>query len=211
MKRVLESKGRAVLEPAVRGLVALRVSPTAITLVGLALHAVGGAVIGFGRPRLGVLVLVVAALCDALDGQVARRSGRTTRFGAFLDSNVDRIEEAFVLAGVSALFQRTEPEHGPLLAVLVLLALAGSIITSYARARAEGLGLECKVGLFERPERVVVTLVGLLAGGRVLVGAVALVLVLSWVTVLQRILHVHRLLAAPGPGPGGRGGSEPGT
>ena len=80
------------------------------------------------------------------------------------------------------------------LAIATLVALGGSIITSYARARAEGLDLECKVGLFERTERVVVTILGLLIGRRALIGAVLVLLVLSWITVLQRILHVHRVV-----------------
>jgi CDP-diacylglycerol--glycerol-3-phosphate 3-phosphatidyltransferase len=163
------------------------------------LNVACGVVVGYGHARAGGLLLVAAGICDALDGQLARHTGRTSRFGAFLDSTIDRIDESAVLAGIAAWFLRTSVEHGPPLAVATILALAGSLITSYARARAEGLGLECKVGAFERPERVVVTVVGLLAGPRALVGAMLLVLLLSWFTVLQRVAHVRRAAAGPEP------------
>jgi CDP-diacylglycerol--glycerol-3-phosphate 3-phosphatidyltransferase len=199
--RDLQDRGRALLSPLVAGLARTGISPTAITLVGLALHFVGGIVVGIGEPRLAALVLLIAGVCDALDGQLARRTGQVTRFGAFLDSNVDRIEETAVLAGIAAFFQTTHWPYANALIVSTLLALGGSLITSYARARAEGLGLDCKVGWFERPHRVAVVLAGLLVGPRGLAVAIPVVLVLSWVTVLQRIHHVHRVSAeAPGGG-----------
>jgi CDP-diacylglycerol--glycerol-3-phosphate 3-phosphatidyltransferase len=207
---------RRVLNPVVSGLAKAGVTPTQVTLMGLALNVASGVIIGAGRLRAGGLMLIVAGLCDALDGQLARRTGRVSRFGAFLDSTIDRIDETAVLAGIAAYFLRpgggwNESGEGPAhalgqagmphlgpgawLAIAALVALAGSIITSYARARAEGLGLECKVGLFERTERVVVTILGLLLGRRALIGAVIGLLVLSWFTVLQRIVHVHRVVA----------------
>jgi CDP-diacylglycerol--glycerol-3-phosphate 3-phosphatidyltransferase len=170
------------------------VSPTTITLVGLVLNVASGVLAGLGHAPAAGGVLLVASACDALDGQLARRTGRTSRFGAFLDSSVDRIDETAVLAGIAAYFQRSHTTHAELLVVATVLALAGSLITSYARARAEGLGLECKVGAFERPERVAVVIAGLLFGQMALAGAVLVVLVLSWFTVLQRIEHVRRLL-----------------
>ncbi len=190
-------RGRAILMPLVDGLARAGISPTAITLLGLALHLVGSVVVGLGRARLGAGVLIVAALCDAMDGQLARRTGKVTRFGAFLDSNVDRIEETAVMAGIAAYFQATHWTHAEALVVATMLALAGSLITSYARARAEGLGLDCKVGWFERPDRVAVVTAGLLFGPWFLVAAILVVLVLSWVTVLQRIHYVHRVSGQP--------------
>ena len=218
-------RARGILDPTVRALASAGVSPTAVTLFGLGLNVASGVVIGLGHLRAGGLLLVVAGLCDALDGQLARLTGRVSRFGAFLDSTIDRIDETAVLAGFAAYFlrgvgsfpfaigaARGEIELPRLLdrdawmAVVTLVALGGSIITSYARARAEGLGLECKVGLFERPERVVVTILGLLLGRRALVVAVILLVALSWLTVVQRILHVRRVVAqavvAPDPAGG---------
>jgi CDP-diacylglycerol--glycerol-3-phosphate 3-phosphatidyltransferase len=194
-----QDRGRALLGPTVEALARTGISPTAITLVGLALHFVGGIVVGIGEPRLAALLLIIAGVCDALDGPLARRTGQVTRFGAFLDSNVDRIEETAVLAGIAAFFQSTGWPYANSLIVATLLALGGSLITSYARARAEGLGLDCKVGWFERPHRVVVVLIGLLVGPRALAAAILIVLGLSWVTVLQRIHHVYKLAGRPEP------------
>jgi len=201
-KNAWQERARGILDPIVGALARAGATPTGITLVGLGLNIVSGVVIGMGRPLAGGLLLVVAALCDALDGQLARRTGRASRFGAFLDSTVDRIDETAVLAGIAAFFLRPEaaailgPGRGTMLAVAVVVALAGSLITSYARARAEGLGLDCKVGAFERPERVVVTVLGLLMGTRALAVAVLVIVVFSWITVLQRVVHVRRVVAA---------------
>jgi CDP-diacylglycerol--glycerol-3-phosphate 3-phosphatidyltransferase len=194
-KSAWQERGRSLLEPAVGVLARAGVSPTAVTLAGLAITIASGILIGMGRPRTGGFVLLAAGVCDALDGQLARRTGRTSRFGAFLDSNIDRIDETAVLAGIAAYFQQRQVPYAEWMVLAAIVALAGSLLTSYARARAEGLGLECKVGMFERPERVVVVAAGLLLGERFLAGAVIVVLVLSWVTVLQRILHVRRVLA----------------
>lgn len=199
-KGAWQERGRALLAPAVTVLARLGVSPTAVTLFGLLLNIVSGVLVGLGQPRAGGLLLLVAGVCDAIDGQLARRTGRASRFGAFLDSNIDRIDESVVLAGIAAWFTHQVSAYAEWLVIATLLALGGSLITSYARARAEGLGMECKVGIFERPERVAVIIAGLLFGERALTGAVLLVLVLSWVTVLQRIVHVQRLTAREGTG-----------
>jgi CDP-diacylglycerol--glycerol-3-phosphate 3-phosphatidyltransferase len=220
-KGAWKDRARVVFDPLVIPLAAAGVSPLAVTLFGLLLNIVSAVVIGSGRAFLGGALLVVASICDALDGQLARRTGKVTRFGAFIDSTVDRVDETVVLAGIAAYFLRG-PEGvesairgalggdvatpDPRLAVLALVALGGSLITSYTRARAEGLGLECKVGVFERPERVIVTVLGLLAGRRALAGATIVLAVLSWFTVLQRVLHVRRVLStgsdAGSPPPG---------
>jgi CDP-diacylglycerol--glycerol-3-phosphate 3-phosphatidyltransferase len=195
-KTAWQSWGRGLLDPVVATLARAGVSPTAVTLFGLLLNVASGILVGLGRARAAGGLLLVAGACDALDGPLARRTGRATPFGAFLDSNIDRIDESAVLAGIAAYFQRSGLPYAGLMIVATILALAGSLITSYARARAEGLGLECKVGAFERPERVVVIIAGLLIGERALVAAVLLVLVLSWFTVLQRINHVRRTVGS---------------
>lgn len=194
-KSAWQERARAILGPAVAMLAAMGATPTSVTIFGLLLNIASGIVVGYGHARAAGLILILAGVCDALDGQLARRTGKTSRFGAFLDSSIDRIDESVVLAGIAAYFWRTQPEHAGALIVATLLALGGSLITSYTRARAEGLGLECKVGVFERPERVVVTVLGLLIGPRALAGAVVLILVLSWTTVVQRIVHVRRTVA----------------
>ena len=207
-KSAWQERARSLLTPAVIALARAGVSPTFVTLVGLALNVVAGLAVGFGHAFVSGWLLTVAGVCDALDGQLARRTGRVSRYGAFLDSTIDRIDETVVLAGIAAWFLRTRGPHAEALAIVTLLGLAGSIITSYTRARAEGLGLECKVGTFERPERVVVTIAGLLCGPQALTGAILVVMVLSWITVLQRVVHVRNSVArlegpdgrvAPGP------------
>ncbi|MFQ5599430.1 MAG: CDP-alcohol phosphatidyltransferase family protein [Candidatus Krumholzibacteriia bacterium] len=166
----------------------------AVTFFGLGLHVMTAIWIGTGHPFGGGILLLVAAVCDALDGALARRTGRTSRFGAFLDSTIDRIAETVVLGGIAAYFLGRGGRADDVWAVMALVALGGSLITSYTRARAEGLGLECKVGTFERPERVALTVAGLLVGHAALVIAIGVLALLSWLTVYQRVRHVQRLL-----------------
>ena len=198
-----KERGRPLLAPIVAGLARIGVTPTAVTLFGLLLNIVCGICIARGTLGVGGIVLVVASICDALDGALARATARVSRFGAFLDSNIDRIDESVVLAGIAAYFMRAPADSwvaADIMVVATTLALAGSLITSYARARAEGLGLECRVGVLERPERIVLTVLGLFLGHRVLVVAVGVLAVLSWITVAQRIRHVHGILAGtPAP------------
>src|SRR5262245_1394546 len=194
-----QERARTLLSPIVEMLAQTGITPTALTLFGLALHVVCGIVVALGMLAAGGFLLLVAAVCDGLDGALARRTGQVSRFGAFLDSTVDRIDETMVLGGIAAYFLLRGDTNAMVWNVVALLGLAGSLITSYTRARAEGLGLECKVGVFERPERVVLTVLGLLLGSRVLGPAIGLLAFLSWITVIQRILHVRRLLASEGP------------
>jgi len=216
-KTAWQERSRGLLTPVVTGLARLGVTPTAVTLVGLALNIAAGVVAGLGQAFNAGLLLIVAGICDALDGQLARRTGRVSRFGAFLDSTIDRIDESVVLCGIAAWFLRRGGAGADAMALACAAALAGSIITSYTRARAEGLGLDCKVGLFERPERVVVTIAGLLFGPLALTSAILIVLFLSWLTVLQRIAHVRRVVrhleaagdAGAGMPPAGPSGARP--
>jgi CDP-diacylglycerol--glycerol-3-phosphate 3-phosphatidyltransferase len=198
-KNAWKDKGREVLAPVVSLLANLGVTPTAVTLFGLGLHVLGAVVIGFGSLAGGGIILVLAAICDALDGALARETGQTSRFGAFLDSTIDRVDETVVFAGIAAYYLSSLSAWGDVWAVVALLALAGSLITSYARARAEGLGLDCSVGVFERPERIVVTLLGLFLGTVALALALLVLVVFSWFTVYQRIEHVRSILDVGGP------------
>ena len=135
---------------------------------------------------------MLGALCDILDGSMARRAGRSSRRGAFLDSTLDRLAEIAVFIGLIACYFRAQL----FVQLLTGLALTGSLMTSYARARAEGLGVDCKVGLLERPERLALLILGLLlaplslAGVGLLVWVIVLLALLTYVTTLQRILHV---------------------
>ena len=187
------------VQPLVRVLDAAGFSPTFLTFVGLFLNFGAAAIVWKRHLFWGGLAYLVASAFDMLDGALARRQNRVSLLGAFLDSTFDRLSEtALFLALLHDL--RISEYNLPWLPELLLLALAGSLITSYARARAEGLGGECKVGWLERPERIVLLSVGLMLG-RTATGFVIFALcILTWVTVVQRIAYVARTLGRPEEG-----------
>jgi CDP-diacylglycerol--glycerol-3-phosphate 3-phosphatidyltransferase len=169
-------------------------TPNQITTVGMVLTFVAAALAGFSHLLLAGLVLAFAGTFDILDGALARASKRSYPYGAFLDSTIDRYSECAVYIGIAAYFL---DRGGPWLKLEVLgcmVALAGSFLVSYVRARAQSLGFTCDSGLFARPERVVVTVVGLIAAGVGLVGVLAVVIGLLALatnfTALQRIHEV---------------------
>src|SRR3954462_192072 len=144
-----------VMDPVANWLVRRRVHPNTITAIGTACSVTGGVIYGTGHISVGGFFLGLTALFDVLDGTVARRSNRSSTFGAFLDSTLDRLADGFVLGGFAG-FYATSPQHGSIpLMITCLLGLMGAFLTSYTRARAEALGLDAKVGMLQRPERVV--------------------------------------------------------
>ena len=176
-----------VLRPFVRWLSVMRVRPDTLTVVGWSL-ALGAAVLfGLGQARIAGAVMLLGGLFDALDGAVARESNRMSSFGAFLDSTLDRLSESAVFVGLIFFYSSADRPYEALLAGF---AMTFSLLTSYARARAEGLNVDCEVGLLERAGRVVIlsvlSIAGLPAVGLGLLAAGALV------TTAQRVLHVHR-------------------
>jgi CDP-diacylglycerol--glycerol-3-phosphate 3-phosphatidyltransferase len=183
-----------VIEPLARGLLRVGVSPDAVTVAGTL--GVVAAAVGFGaRGQFVVAALLVAgfALVDTLDGTMARLRGHSTRFGALLDSTMDRIGDGAVF-GAIAFWYATTGERPTLVAALICLVAAQVI--SYVKARAQSVGIPCDVGLVERAERLLVVGVGGLATGLGVGWALPVALwvlaVLSLVTVVQRILHVRR-------------------
>ena len=169
-------------------------TPNQVTVVGLALTFLAAGLAAFGHLRWAGVVLIFAGTCDILDGALARSTNASYPYGAFLDSTLDRYSEGVVYLGLAAYFLSLD---GPLqrwLVLATLAALAGSFLVSYVRARAQSLGFTCKSGLFQRPERVVVTVIGLLFanafGGYVLDGIVFLLAIITNVTALQRIREV---------------------
>jgi CDP-diacylglycerol--glycerol-3-phosphate 3-phosphatidyltransferase len=194
MQGAFKEEARRVLDPVVEVLDRARFRPTAITLAGLALAAAAGGAIAAHRLHLGALCLILSALCDILDGQLARRQGRVSRTGAFLDSCMDRLAEGAVFVGLAVYLMPS----GPIWVALAVLGLVASTMVSYARARAEGLGLDGKVGVLERPERLVVLIAALLIGGIALrILLVALTLLAFW-TFWTRVRHVERQVRAGG-------------
>jgi CDP-diacylglycerol---glycerol-3-phosphate 3-phosphatidyltransferase len=190
-KRTIKERLRGLLAPVVIALERAGVSPMAVTIAGLVLSFAGAGYVAAGRLRAGAIVLLIAGLCDTIDGSLARSSGKASRFGAFLDSTLDRVAELAYFSALVYHFASIDARWSGVMIWLTLAALAGSLLTSYARARAEGLGLECSVGILERPERVALLFIGLLFGHLVLNPVIALLAVLSIVTFIQRVMHVR--------------------
>jgi CDP-diacylglycerol--glycerol-3-phosphate 3-phosphatidyltransferase len=181
-------------------LAATRVTPNVLTALGVGLCVAGAVLVYFEYVTewmffLGGFVFLVGSLLDIVDGALARKYELGTPFGAFLDSTVDRVGEAFMLGAIALVFVRDENE---LAVALVFAALAGSFLVSYTRARAEALGLSGTVGIGTRTERVAVITTGLgleaLLPFSVLPWAIALLVATAWVTVLQRVLFVRTQL-----------------
>lgn len=162
--------------------------PNAITVAGFFVTAAAAASIPT-HPVIGGLLILFGGAFDMLDGMVARAHGKRTKFGAFLDSTLDRYSDSLLLIGVSWYFYREGSIAG---ALLTIGGLVGSLMISYARARAEGLGTDCKVGLLERSERVILLAFGCITG--LLMPVIIIIFFLSHFTVLQRIVHVYRQL-----------------
>lgn len=200
----------AELSAAVRNaLIESRLTPNAISLTGFALNVVAAVLVWERLFFLAGVAFIVGSICDTLDGRYSRMSGKGTEFGAFLDSTLDRLEEGIVLIAVGGYFA----ERGDEVAVAACVAaVLFSLMVSYTRARAEALGVECKVGLATRPVRVVILSIGLLfARGaglgdfELLAPAVYVLAGLTLITTIQRIVHVRgelRRAATPAAGAG---------
>jgi CDP-diacylglycerol--glycerol-3-phosphate 3-phosphatidyltransferase len=180
-------------------LIESRLTPNTISMTGLALNVVAAVLVWERFYFLGGIAFIVGSIMDTLDGRYSRMSGKGTPFGAFLDSTLDRIEEGIVLTAVAADFAR-EGRSGAAAAVVV--AVLASLMVSYTRARAEALGVECKVGIATRPVRVVILAIGLifakgasLGDFSLLAPAVYVLAALSVITVGQRIWHVKAALS----------------
>ncbi len=196
-----------IIDPLAAWLVRHRVGPNTITTIGTLTYIVGGAIYASGHIRTAGWWVGLTAMFDVLDGKVARASGRSTVFGAFYDSTLDRVADGAVLGGLAVFFARNSTLHelphwaGTPMVTVTILGIIGTFLTSYTRARAESLGLDAKVGLMQRPERVVLlsapqAFFGLALDGYVLMGIVALLCVTAWITAVQRVAYVHRVTRA---------------
>jgi len=222
-----------VLDPVVGALARIGLKPDHVTVIGLLLSVLAGVAFYDGQNRIAAVILIFAGLCDILDGQLARRAGLVSRFGAFFDSTLDRLAESAVLVGIAGYYasnlvglhaksqalleqvisgevegtiamlvaqhQTVPPTTWLVLTITAMLALVGSFMVSYTRARAEGLGLDCRVGWMERPERIVLLiLAGLIQVFWAMSVALLLLAVFSFTTAAQRVMHVHRITRAAG-------------
>ncbi|HEY0970561.1 MAG TPA: CDP-alcohol phosphatidyltransferase family protein [Gemmatimonadales bacterium] len=199
-----------LIEPVADFLVRRRVNPNTITTVGTLCSITGGVIYATGHISIAGWVIGLTALFDVLDGTVARRTGRSTTFGAFYDSTLDRVADGVVMGGLTVFFATSSTHASVPMVVISLLGIIGTFLTSYTRARAEALGIDAKVGVMQRPERVTLlsapqAFFGLALDGWVLAGIVTLLSVTAWITAVQRIVFVYR--ATTGSGAAGGAGS----
>jgi CDP-diacylglycerol--glycerol-3-phosphate 3-phosphatidyltransferase len=190
---------KATTRPVTAWLIRAGVRPNTITTIGALVVIVSAVAFGMGAVRLGAGLLLLSGIIDTLDGDVARATAQTTKFGAFYDSTLDRVGDGASFIGIAAFLLTSPGVRFPVAgAVICMIAVLASLLVSYARARAEGLGLDCKVGLVQRAERII--LIGLPTlftgagpGGLVLTTIVALLALGSVITVVQRFWYVYQI------------------
>ncbi|KGF36020.1 CDP-alcohol phosphatidyltransferase family protein [Hoylesella buccalis] len=196
-----------LINPIIKGMIKIGITPNMVTTIGfvgnvfaafLFIHAsqLTPLSMGFSWIGWGGAILLFSGLFDMMDGRLARLGNMSTTFGAFWDSTLDRYSELFSLFGITLYLMTAS---GIWVGVITFLALVGSIMVSYVRARAEGLGIECKVGLMQRPERVVVTALAAIITGMTsnlwwLIGGMTLIAVLANITAFWRVAHCYKQL-----------------
>lgn len=197
---------RKPLQPVARGLDAAGVRANHVTVAGVVACGLAAISLALDQTALALIWLLIGLLCDMLDGDLARlRPENISRFGAFLDSTVDRISEAFIFAGVLIAKQAHDGPAGWVWLCLWVLALTGSFLVSYTRARAEGLGVDCSVGVAERPERMVILILMILFGLSISGLFLLILTVLTWWTVYQRMEHTAGRIRAEAAGGDAKG------
>jgi CDP-diacylglycerol--glycerol-3-phosphate 3-phosphatidyltransferase len=191
LEKARKNISNCVTQPIVNLLARTPLTPNAVTWLGFCITIGAAALIVTEHPLAAGIVVLVAGLFDMLDGALARVTNRVTRFGGILDSTLDRLSEAVLLLGLLAVFARDGEVAESL---LVGFALLGSLMVSYIRARMEGMGIECRAGLFTRPERVIVLALGLLLSGfdYALITALAVITFFSYFTAGQRLIYAWR-------------------
>ncbi|MDO8568068.1 MAG: CDP-alcohol phosphatidyltransferase family protein [Dehalococcoidales bacterium] len=189
-----KSAAGSLTQPVVQFLAKTHITPNTVTWIGFCLSVVAAVIAATGNLLFAGLVMLAGGFLDMLDGALARLTNQTTKFGGILDSTLDRLAEAAVFIGILVYYVMNSNER-PLAGVLLAgLALAGSFMVSYVRARAEGAGLESETGVFTRPERVIVLALGLLLGSFsfVLTAALAIIIFFSFLTTVQRLVDAWR-------------------
>ncbi len=186
----------SLLDPLEKALVSLKIHPHVITGAGLLISVLTAYLFIQGEFLLAGFMVILTGVCDILDGKLARATGQVSKYGALIDSTIDRYSEVIIFLGIATYF-RSESSY---VHALIILAIAGSFLVSYTRARAEGLGIDCKIGIMQRPERMTF----LAAGG--ILGAIPhtrhfmmifflwVIAILANVTVIQRIMYIRNQL-----------------
>ncbi|MBN1350181.1 CDP-alcohol phosphatidyltransferase family protein [candidate division KSB1 bacterium] len=187
-----------LLTPIIDQFIRYKLNPNWFTTIGLIFSVVAAYFFAIGRHSMGGAIFLLAGTFDIIDGKVARATGRVTKFGALYDSTLDRYAELIIFFGLIYYFVQPNPtdfkypEWSFTLSIATAVAIGGSVMVSYIRARAEGLGLECKVGLMQRPERVVFLGVGAIFHQLTLIIAILLIAVLSNLTAIQRLVYLRK-------------------
>jgi CDP-diacylglycerol--glycerol-3-phosphate 3-phosphatidyltransferase len=179
--------GRMIVKPIAPALARAGFTPNVLTIIGLVINLASAALVALGYFLAGALVILFSGLFDMLDGAVARYNQQTTRFGALLDSTIDRVQEGAVYFALAWFFYN---QGQPWEVYLSFGAMIGSFLVSYVRARAEGLGIECKEGIFTRPERIILLALGLIINQMLII--LAIMVVMTFFTVIQRVVVVWR-------------------
>jgi CDP-diacylglycerol--glycerol-3-phosphate 3-phosphatidyltransferase len=190
-RKTFKESARRLLDPVVSLLASLSVSPMLVSLFGLVFSLYGALLVARGSLFWGGVWLVFSGLCDVLDGSLARHRGIESKFGAFVDSTFDRISELAYLCALIIYYVTRPQGYSVFIIVVVCIVLSASLLISYARARLEGLGYSCTVGLMERPERLALLIAGLVFGSRFLAVVLVVLAAGSTVTVAQRIRHAY--------------------
>ena len=191
-----------LIEPLIEWSVKSGVHPNAVTWAGLLFTLIAANFFRLGLFFFGGIFLVIAGTCDVIDGHVARKTGKKNKFGAFFDSTIDRYSDIVIFLGIAVYFDKLY------IYVLIILAITGSLLTSYTRSRAGALGIDCKVGLMQRPERITYMAGAAIADGLLgwlfkalfgvenllIIAVLWFVAIVSHITVLQRIIYVKRKL-----------------
>lgn len=177
---------RKIMEGVARGAIALGLTPNAVTVLGLVPAVAAGVTFARGQVRLGGVFLLISGVMDMLDGAVARVAENESKFGALLDSTIDRYAEIAVYSGLAILYRESAALIG------VILALCGSLMVSYVKARAEGLDLTCNIGLLQRPERLIILMVGAFLGPGYLMWAIYIIAVLANFTAFERLMRMKK-------------------
>ena len=182
----LKDKGRLIFLPLVK--VFSFVPPNLITFIGLLVVAIAAILIFIGKFRIGGVVLIIGSIFDTIDGQIARAEGKTSKFGAFLDSTLDRYAEFFIFFSIAF------AGKGYFLTFLCFVSILGTFLTSYTRARAHSLGVDIKEGFFTRVERIIIIVIGLIILPDQMIYIMAVLAIGTNMTAIQRILIAHKRL-----------------
>jgi CDP-diacylglycerol--glycerol-3-phosphate 3-phosphatidyltransferase len=193
--KLLQGWARGVARQVARIFVRTPITPNMLTLIGLILSVVVAVLLATGHLVAGGVMMVVAGLFDTLDGALAKITNRMSSFGAFLDSVVDRYSESVILLGLLLFYYGQPNQEGLLEIVLIYVTLVGSMMISYARARAGSLHIQNEVGILARPERIGILALGLLVREQLLLPALWVLAIGTQITAIQRILYVWQVTA----------------